>query len=99
MTRITTDPALPIEILLVDGEHHLHHFSRGLFGLLVILLESVMNVAELALDSERSGDELHGRKQIVGGNVLQYLHILECFPSCPVFLFGGLQGRRQAQRG
>src|ERR1700756_3872855 len=51
MTGVAGYFAMAIEIILVDGEHHLHHFSRGLLWLLVVFVESILNVAELALNS------------------------------------------------
>ena len=55
-----------IEILLVQGKHHLHHLAHGLLGLLVALIESAADMTEIAFHSQRSRDELHGRNQLPG---------------------------------
>ena len=72
---------MAFEIVFVDGEHHLHHFAGGDFRLLVVFVEIetffAADVAVLALDAERGGDELHGGKYLVGGNAFQDFDVLE----------------------
>src|ERR1700693_1501077 len=76
MAGVTSHFALSLEIVLIDGEHHLHHFASSLLGLFIVLLGRSLNVAETALHSERVGNELHRRDQLVRGYTLQNLDIL-----------------------
>ena len=50
---------MAFEIVLVDGKHHSHHFAGGLFREFVVFIHRSANVAVVALDAERRGDELH----------------------------------------
>src|SRR5690242_11934896 len=83
MARIASHLTVSFEIVFVDGEHHLHHFARGYFCLLVVLVElhllAFANMAVLAFDTERSGNELHGGKHEVRRNSLERLDVLELF--------------------
>jgi hypothetical protein len=58
---------MPVEIVRIDGEHHLHHFARGLLRLLVVFLKCALHMAEIALNSQRCRDELLVRGQAVVG--------------------------------
>src|SRR5580658_208598 len=75
MAGIAGDFAVAFETVFIDGEHHLHHFAGGDFGLFVVLFEIeaflAADVAVLAFDAERSGNELHGGNYLVSGNALQ----------------------------
>jgi hypothetical protein len=62
---------------LVDGELHFHHFSRGLLFFFVVFVPVVFEVTELAINAEGAGNELHRGDQLVGGNVLEDLNVLE----------------------
>src|SRR5215471_14766910 len=79
MTGIAGHGAVPIEVICVDGEHHFHHFSGGGLRLLIVLLKGIADVTEIALYSERGGDELHGRKHLIGWYPFQNLNVLENF--------------------
>jgi hypothetical protein len=79
MTRIAGYFAMGVEIILVDGERHLHHLPRCLLRLLVVFVERILNVAKIALNSQRSRDELHGREYLLGWNALEHLYVLELF--------------------
>jgi hypothetical protein len=65
VTGVAGDLTLAVKIVLVDGEHHLHHLASGFLLLLVVLVELklalVFDVAEVAVHAERGGDELHRR--------------------------------------
>jgi hypothetical protein len=64
------------EVFVVDGDHHLHHLACSLLGLLVVLLEGSRHVTEIALNSQRGGDELHGGDELLGGIAFQDLDVL-----------------------
>ena len=74
---ITSDFALAFKRFLVGREHHLHHLSGSDFLILVVFLERVLDVAELAFDSQGRGDELHRRYHLICRNPLQHLNVLE----------------------
>src|ERR1700676_5767046 len=59
VTGITSDFAMSLKVVLIDGEHHLHHLARCLLWLLVVLFERAFHVAELALHAQGRRDELH----------------------------------------
>ena len=67
---------VPVEIGLIDGEHHAHHFARPPLRLLSVLVKVVLNMAEVAMHSKRGRDELHGRDQLVCRNVLENFDVL-----------------------
>src|SRR5579872_7394046 len=77
MTCIARYFAMPVEIVRVDREHHFHHLARSLLVLLVVLFKRALHVAEIALYSERRGDELHRRKYLLRRHSLEHLDILE----------------------
>src|SRR5262249_338365 len=77
MARITSHLPMAVEIRLVYGKHHLHHLSRNLLRLFVILLESALDVTEIALHTERSRNELHRWDELISRNTLQHLNVLE----------------------
>src|SRR5262245_18399608 len=77
MARIAGHPTLVVEILLVDVEHHLHHVPRVALGLLVVLVERLLNVAILAVHTQRCRHELHRRNQLVRRHILQDLYVFE----------------------
>jgi hypothetical protein len=83
MASIAGHLAMIVEVLLINRGHHLHHLARHLLGLFVILIEMIFNMAETALHSERSGDELHRGNELVSRDSLEHLNILES-------LFSGL---------
>jgi hypothetical protein len=76
MAGVASHGLLPIEVVAVDGSHHLHHLPRGLLRFLVIFLQSTFDVAVTAFHPERVSDELHCRDQLVRRNFLQYLNVL-----------------------
>ena len=78
---------MSVKVVLVNGEHHLHHFARRLLRLLVVLVHGVLDVAVLAINSQRCRYKLHGRNHLIGRNTLQHLDVL-------VRLFGSLARRR-----
>src|SRR5271165_4628364 len=98
VARVAGDFAMAFEVAVVDGKHHLHHLARGLLWLFVVFVESVSDVAVLALDPQGGGDELHGWNELVGGDRLQDLDVFEG-------LLGGLRRRwdwralRHGERG
>src|SRR5271156_3692758 len=69
--------AMALEVLLINGEHHLHHFPRHQLRLLVVLLERALHMTKLALHAERSGNELHRRNQLIRRNPLEGPDVLE----------------------
>src|SRR5712692_7660628 len=77
VARVAGHCAMILEGAFVDGEHHLHHLARGLFGLLVVLLKRALHVAVFALNPKRGGDELHRRDELVCWNPFQDLDVLE----------------------
>ena len=93
MAGVAGHLAMSVEAVSVDGEHHLHHFARSLLRLFVVFLESILDVTEIALDSERCRDELHGGKDLVRRDALQHLYVLELLLS---FLLSGLWCRFRA---
>src|ERR1700686_1209153 len=66
-----------LELGFVDGKLHFNHFSRGLFFFFVVLVHGVLDVAKLAVDTERAADELHGGNELVGGDVFEDLNVFE----------------------
>ncbi len=70
---------MPLEIVLVDRHHHVDHLACGDFGLFVVLFESMLDVAELAFDAQRSANELHRGDHLFGRDSLESLNILELF--------------------
>ena len=93
MAGVAGDFDFVLEMGLVDGKLHFDHFSRGLLFFFVVLVPVVFEVAELAIDAEGSGDELHGGDQLVGGDVFEDLNIFELlggsFEGRQLFLSGG----------
>jgi uncharacterized membrane protein YidH (DUF202 family) len=85
---IARDLAMSLKIIFIDGKHHLHHLARGLLGLFIVFVESVMHVAELALHSQRSRNELHRRDYLLCRNAFEFLDVLELLFG---FLRAGLQ--------
>ena len=85
MAGIASNFAVALEVLLVDGHHHANHFARGQFGLFVVFFHPVRHMAIFALDAQRSGDELHRRDDLLGGNSFERLDVF-------VFFFGELGG-------
>ena len=79
MAGIAGHGTMTLEVVLVDGKHHFHHFARGLLVFLVVLFERILHVAELAFHAQRSCNELHGGKDLVRGNSLQNFDVLELF--------------------
>ena len=75
MTGVAGHLALSLEVGLVEGKHHLHHFPRRLLGFLIVLLEGSFRVAEATFHAERTGNELHGRNQLVSRKVFQDLDV------------------------
>src|SRR5712691_10992180 len=59
VTGIAGHFAMPLKVVLIDGEHHLHHLPRSLLGLLVVFLECALYVTEFALHAQRRRNELH----------------------------------------
>lgn len=67
---------MAIKVVLVDGKHHPHHLTGGLFRLLFILVKRTLHVAKLTLHAERRRNELHCGNQLIGGEILKDLNIL-----------------------
>jgi hypothetical protein len=68
---------MTLKVLFVDGHHHADHFARRDFGFLVVLFECPANVAVFALDAERRRDKLHRWDDLIGGDALKCLNVLE----------------------
>ena len=49
MTGVASDLTFALEMVLVDGKHHLHHLAGGLLFFLVVLIKLMFNVAKVAL--------------------------------------------------
>ncbi len=79
MAQVAGHFTLPFKILLIDGEHHLHHLPRHLFGFLIILLRRPFHVTKTALHPKRGSYELHCRDQSVCRNTFQDLNVLVLF--------------------
>src|ERR1700723_1587599 len=77
MARVACYFPAPVEIILVDCKHHLHHVARPLLGRLVIVIKVVCFVAIVAAHAQRSRYVPHRRHQLASGNILQHLNILE----------------------
>src|SRR3984957_7856289 len=77
MARVACYFPPPVEIILVDCKHHLHHVARPLLGRLVIVIKVVCFVAVVATHTQRSRYVPHRRHQLASGNILQHLNILE----------------------
>ena len=77
MARVACHFPPPVEIILVDCKHHLHHVARPLLGRLVIVIKVVCFVAVVATHTQRSRYVPHRRHQLASGNILQHLNILE----------------------
>jgi hypothetical protein len=43
-----------VKLIPIEAKHHLDHAAGGLLGLFVVLIEGIANVAEFALDAQRS---------------------------------------------
>ena len=43
---------MPVKIVFIDGEHHLHHLARRVLLPLVIFLKGALHMAEIALHAE-----------------------------------------------
>ncbi len=71
---------MAFEVFFVDGHHHVNHFARRDFRLLVVFVHLARHVAVFTLDTQGSGDELHRRDNLLSGNALERLYVL-------VFLF------------
>src|ERR1035438_3699408 len=72
--------ASPVKVHSVDGLHHLHHFSSHQLLLLIVSIKRAFHMTETAFHSERVGNELHCRDDLIGRNTLQLLDILiDCF--------------------
>jgi hypothetical protein len=65
------------EVGLVDLHHHGHHLSSGLLVGLVVQIHFAGDVAEIALDAQRSRNELHGGDQLVGRRPFELDDVLE----------------------
>ena len=78
---VAGDFFLAFEIVFVDGVHHFDHFAGGELGLLVVFVEdhlvAVADVAVLAVDAERGGDELHGGEDLLGGDAFEDFDVFE----------------------
>src|SRR5580658_800865 len=48
MAGIASHLAMSLEVILINSEHHLHHFPRGLLRFLVVLLKRALHMAKLA---------------------------------------------------
>src|SRR6266446_6078213 len=79
VARVAGHLAVSLEIVLIDGHHHVNHLPRGDFGLLVVFLKSMLHVAVFAFHSERSRNELHRGDKLIGRYALERLNILELF--------------------
>ena len=83
MAGITRDGSLTVEAAFVQIEDHLDHAPGGQLGRFVVFIEAVGDVAVAATNSERAGDEGHGRVELRCGKRFEDLDVLE-------FLLGGL---------
>jgi hypothetical protein len=70
---------MSLEVVFINGEHHLHHLSRSQLRFLVILFAGAFHMAELASHAQGRGDELHPGNYLVSRNSLQNLNIFELF--------------------
>src|SRR5271169_3915415 len=52
VTGIACNFATSLEVILINGEHHRHHFPRRLFRLLVVLLARALHVAKLTFHAQ-----------------------------------------------
>src|SRR3979411_839600 len=59
MAGEATDRLMAVEVVLVDGHHHLDHLARGRFLRLVVGREVALHMAELAILTEREREGLH----------------------------------------
>jgi hypothetical protein len=71
-----------VEVPPIDFQPHLHHFPRVPFFLLIVLVQLVFNVAELAIHAQRGADKLHRWNQLLRRNIFQNLYILELLRCC-----------------
>jgi hypothetical protein len=49
---VTGHHLMPVEVVLVNSEHHCHHFTRPLLGLLGVFVKVVFYVAEVTMHTE-----------------------------------------------
>jgi len=71
----------PVE-LLYGGLYHGEHFTRGLFGLRV-LVPMPIRVAVRAVHAERAAEIGHHRRKLAGRNAFQGLNVVEDLLSGP----------------
>lgn len=99
MTGVASHLHLDCLVLLVDVHGHLDHLSCGVFVWVVITIRRTADMAEITLDAKRHINLLHHRHQVIGGDVLEYLDILEAMPSGFRFGLGFLRQTNTDQKG
>jgi hypothetical protein len=95
MTGVASDVHLAIGELAVDGIRHFHHVARDeLLG--IFIAGTILNMAEVAILSERRAHPTHGRTDVFG---LQNFEILRGAASPSLFrsILGTECGRGKQQ--
>jgi hypothetical protein len=77
MTRETANSALTVEVPFVQIKHHLDHAPRSQLCWFVVLLKLPGDVAVVASNAERTGNECHCRIQLRCRDVFEDLYVLE----------------------
>src|SRR5437763_15244179 len=68
---------LILKLCVVDFLYHAHHLPRSLLWSLVVLLKCVLDMAIIAMNSQRRGDELHEWQQQDGRCFGEHFQVLE----------------------
>ena len=100
VARVARHCARSPEILLIDGDHHLHHSARRLFQqrIVRVLCPTVLafrRMAFRAVQAEGGGKESHRVHEFIHGDAFKNLDILEyIFHHQRFLLLSSLRARR-----
>ena len=76
MAGVTGDLKFAFEVAFVDGQFHKDHLARRCLFSFVVLVRLTLDVAELALHSQRNRDKLHEGNALLPRDILQHLNVL-----------------------